>query len=204
MAPYIFGAKKGVHMIDLVKSQKMLASALEFITKFSQEGKTILMIGTKMQVKAPLKQMALETGMPYTTEKWLGGTITNFMVIKRLIKKYQDLLGDKQTGKFEKYTKKEQLDFDREIKKLDLRVGGLVSLKKLPDAMFVWDIKHEKTAVTEARKKNIPVIAICDTNVNPADINYIIPCNDDATKAIKLVMGCVKEAVLEGKKKIKQ
>ena len=199
MEPFIFGAHGGVHVIDLVKSRKMLESALDFMKKFAAEGKMILFVGTKMQVKKPMKDMAEEIGMPYVTEKWLGGCLTNFLIIKKLIKKYKDLLDDKNMGKLEKYTKKERLEFDREIKRLELRVGGLTKLNRLPDAIFVWDIKHEKTAVTEAQKKNVPLIAICDTNVNPKGINYIIPSNDDATKTVKLVLSLIKEVISEGK-----
>lgn len=201
MKPYIFSERNGVHIIDLTKSQKMLEVALEFIEKFSQEGKTILFVGSKMQVKTRLKKMAEEVEMPYVCEKWLGGTLTNFAVIKRMVKKYQTLLNDKKSGKLSKYTKKEQLDFDREIVKLELKVGGLVNLTKLPDAVFIWDLKKEKTAVLEAKKKNIPMIAICDTNVDPEDVKYPIPSNDDATKTIKLVLNVVKEAVKAGKTK---
>lgn len=199
MEPFIFTQRNGVHIIDLVKSQKMFESALEYIKKMTAEGKVILFVGTKSQVKAPLKKMAEEAGVPYVVGKWLGGCITNFPVIKRSIKRYTDLVSQKESGKLKKYTKKEQLDFDREIEKLEIRVGGLVNLTKAPDALFVWDIKQEKTAVLEAKKKNIPVIAICDTNVNPKDVNYIIPSNDDATKTIKLVLKVVKETIEEGK-----
>lgn len=199
MEPFIFGARNGVHIIDLVKSRKMLEAALDFIKKFSAEGKVILLVGTKMQVKEPLKKIALEADMPYVKEKWMGGTLTNFSVIKKLIKKYTGLIEDKNSGKLEKYTKKERLDFDKEIEKLEKKVGGLTKMSKLPDAIFIWDIKNENTALLEARKKNIPVIAICDTNVNPTNVNYVIPSNDDATKTIKLVLNLVKEAILEGK-----
>lgn len=200
MEPFIFTQRNGVHIIDLVKSRKMLQSSLDFMQKFASEGKVILFVGTKMQAKDIIKDVATETGMPYITEKWMGGTLTNFAIIKKLIKKYKELLQDKDSGKLSKYTKKERLEFDREINKLELKVGGLVNLTKMPDAVFIWDIKKEKTAITEAVKKNIPVIATCDTNTNPKDVNYIIPSNDDATKTIKLVMGAVKEALLEGRK----
>jgi len=200
MEPFIFGARNGIHIIDLVKSRKMLEGALEFMQKFAQEGKAILFVGTKMQVKKPLKIMAEEVGMPYVSEKWLGGCLTNFSIIKKLIKKYKDLTADKNTGKLEKYTKKERLEIDREIKKLEMKVGGMTEMNRLPDAMFVWDIKTEKTAVAEAKKKNIPIIAVCDTNTNPKDINYVIPSNDDATKTIKLVLSAIKDTILEAKK----
>jgi len=147
--------------------------------------------------------MAEETGMPYIVGKWLGGYLTNFAVVKKSVQKYKDLLEAKNSGKLEKYTKKEQLDFAREIKKLEERVGGLTNLNKLPDALFVWDIKEEETAVTEARTKNIPIIAICDTNVDPGLVNYPIPANDDATKTIALLMETIKNVVTDAKKNIK-
>lgn len=200
MSDFIFTQRNGVHIIDLMKAQKKLEQALEFIEKFAAEGKTILFVGTKQQVQKPLKEMALEAGMPYITEKWLGGTLTNFPVIKRMVKKYLDLSKAKAAGKLDKYTKKERLDFDREITKLESKVGGLVDMAKLPDAVFVWDVKKEKTAVLEAVKKNIPIIAICDTNVDPTPVKYVIPSNDDATKTIKLVLKAVKETILDGKK----
>jgi len=199
MEPFIFTQRNGVYIIDLIKSRKMLESALEFIKKFASEGKTILFVGTKMQAKKTIKNLALETGMPYVSEKWMGGCLTNFLVIKKLIKKYNDLLADKNEGKLNKYTKKERLDFDKEMEKLEIKVGGLVNMNKLPDAIFIWDIKTENTAATEAKKKNIPTIAVCDTNVNPTGINYVIPANDDATKTIRLLLNTVKEAIKEGK-----
>lgn len=199
MEPFIFTSRNGVHIIDLMKSRKMLSTALDFMEKFAQEGKMILFIGTKMQVRGTLKKLAEDTGMPYVTEKWLGGTLTNFLIIKKLIRKYTSILKDKKIGKLKKYTKKEQLEFDRDLEKLERKVGGLTDLARLPDALFVWDIKKEKTAVVEAQKKNIPIIAVCDSNVNPTGINYVIPSNDDATKTIKLVLGLVKEALIKGK-----
>jgi small subunit ribosomal protein S2 len=200
MAPYIFGVRNGIHIIDLVKSRKMLESALELIKKFSAEGKTILIVGTKMQAKKMIKLTAEEANMPYVSEKWIGGCLTNFSVVRKLVKKYKELSDDRVSGKLEKYTKKEQLEINREIEKLEKKVGGLINLTKMPDLIFVWDIKNESTAILEAKKKNIPVVAICDTNTNPENINYIIPSNDDATKTIKLILGSIKDAVLEGKK----
>jgi len=199
MEPFIFGERNGVHVIDLVKSQKMLVSAVEFLKKLASESKVVLLVGTKPQVKNNIKELGEATGMPYVCNKWLGGGLTNFAVIKKTIRRYQDLTKKKETGELKKYTKKEQLEFDREIEKLELKVGGLVNLMKIPDAMFVWDIKTEATAVNEANKKNIPVVAICDTNTNPEKINYVIPANDDATKTIKLLLKVVEDAILEGK-----
>ena len=203
MKPFIFTSKNGIYIIDLRKTQEKMQEALEFIVKLISEGKNILFVGTKNQVSAPLKKMAVEVNQPYIVGKWLGGFLTNFAVVRKSIKKYLDLTEKKEAGKLDKYTKKERLEFDREIKKLEMRVGGLSSLNKLPDALFIWDIREEETAVREAKQKNIPIIAICDTNVNPEEVNYPIPANDDATKTIKLVLEAVKEAILEGKQKLK-
>ena len=199
MAPFIFTSRNGVHIIDLTKTAKKLEEALDYIKKNILEGKAVLFVGTKDQVKAEMKAMSIEAGVPYVTEKWLGGFLTNFPVIKKLIKKYKDFQEQKMTGKLDKYTKKERLDIDRELVKLEARVGGLVDLNKIPDVMFIWDIKKEKTALAEAKKKNIPVIAVCDTNVNPDGIDYVIPANDDASKTIKLVLNTIKEAILEAR-----
>ena len=199
MEPFIFGSRKGVHIIDLRKTQTMLGQALEYLKKQTSEGKTILLVGTKMQVKNSLKKAAEEIGLPYVASKWLGGFLTNFPVIRNLVRKFKDLTEKRDGGKLDKYTKKERLDFDREIAKLETNVGGLVSLTKTPDVIFIWDIKKEKTAFAEALKKKIPVVAVCDTNVNPDGVKYIIPANDDASKGIKLVMNLVKEAIEEGK-----
>ena len=203
MKPFIYADKKGIYIIDLNKSREKLAEAMEFMSQLISENKSVLFVGTKNQVKAGMKNMAESTGMPYIVGKWLGGYLTNFAVVKKSVQKYKDLLEAKTSGKLEKYTKKEQLDFAREIKKLDERVGGLTNLNKLPDALFVWDIKEEETAITEARMKNIPIIAICDTNVDPTLVNYPIPANDDATKTIALLMETIKNVILEAKKKIK-
>ena len=199
MEPFIFGSRKGIHIIDLRKTQTMLTAALEYLKKEAKDGRAILLVGTKMQVKNKLKKTAEEIGMPFVSERWLGGLLTNFAVIRNLVRKLKDLTEKRNAGKLEKYTKKERLDFDREIAKLETNVGGLSSLTKAPDVIFIWDIKKEKTAFTEAMKKKIPVVAVCDTNVNPDGVKYIIPSNDDATKGIKLVLELVKEAILEGK-----
>ncbi|MFW5888610.1 MAG: 30S ribosomal protein S2 [Patescibacteria group bacterium] len=200
MKPYIFTSKKGVNIIDLTKTSQMLEEALEFMKNLTAEKKLILFVGTKKQVKHPMEETAKETGMPYICEKWPGGAITNFSILKRSIKKYQDLAKEREQGKLAKYTKKEQVEFEKEIGKLETKVKGLVNLNKLPDALFVWDIKKERIAVSEARKKNIPIIAICDTNTNPSLVNYPIPANDDATKTVELVLDMVKQAIQEGKR----
>lgn len=204
MAPYIFGARNGVHIIDLSKTQAMMLKALEYMQTLTKEGKVILFVATKSQAKKSLEAMASEAGVPYVSGKWLGGLMTNYGHIRKSIRKYMDLLEKKESGKLLKYTKKERVGFDREIDRLKGKVGGLVTLNKLPDAIFVWDLKKERTAVEEAVKTNIPIIAICDTNVNPKNIQYIIPSNDDATKAIKLVFNTIKDAILQAKAEIKK
>ena len=201
MKPFIFGERKGVHIIDLIKSREQLEKALGFISDISARGGKVLFVGTKAQVKGLLKKVAKETDMPYVCEHWLGGTMTNFPVIKKNVKKYKDLIEKQGEGKLSKYTKKEQLQFSRQIAKLELSVGGLVDLNAMPDAVFIWDIKNEKTALAEAKKKLIPIIAVCDTNVDPSGVAYVIPANDDASKTIKLVFDLIKEAVNEGKAK---
>ncbi len=199
MEPFIFTKKNGVYIVDLEKSQEKLREALDFMVKLKKEDKVILFVGTKKQVKGSMKKMAEEVKSPYIVGKWLGGLLTNFSVIKKSIKKYQDLLNDRESGKLNKYTKKEKLDFDRDIKRLEERVGGLVGLTKLPDAIFIWDIKEEKTALTEARSKKIPIVAMCDTNVDPSLVDYPIPGNDDATKTVDLILNCIKENLNDAK-----
>lgn len=199
MKPYIFGSRKGVHIIDLVKTQENLGAALNVMSEITAHNGKILFVGTKAQVKGLLKKVCKEINMPYVSEHWLGGTLTNFSIIKKNIKKYKDLLEKQSLGKLSKYTKKEQLQFTRQIAKLELSVGGLADLTAMPDAIFIWDIKTEKTALTEAKRKKVPIIAICDTNVNPIGVNYVVPANDDASKAIKLVFDLVKEAVNDGR-----
>ena len=201
MKPYILMAKNGFHIINLEETQVKLAQALEFVTKVVANGGTILFLGTKKQAQRIIVAAAQECGMPYINERWLGGTITNFSAIAKLIKKYNDLKDKKAKGEFKKYTKKEQLEFDREIEKLEKNVGGIAKITKVPDAIFIIDIKKEKTAINEAMRKNIPTVALCDTNADPNKINYPIPANDDAIKSISLMTKLVTEAVNEGLKK---
>jgi len=203
MKPYIFTERKGVYIIDLAKSQKMLGTAIEFMQNLTRESKTILFVGTKNQVKKDLRATAEAVGMPYISEKWSGGILTNFPIIRKMINKYKGLQDEKAQGKLDRYTKKERSEFDKEIKRLETKVGGLTNMNKLPDALFIWDIKKEKTAVAEAIIKNIPIVAICDTNANPSLVNYVIPGNDDASKAVKLIMECITANLLEAKNEIK-
>jgi len=200
MKPYIFMSKNGFHIINIEETQVKLKEALDFIRKVVSNGGTILFLGTKKQAKAIVTKYAKECGMPYVTERWLGGTFTNFSAISKIINKYKTLNEQKAKGELDKYTKKERLEIDREIEKLDKIVGGVVTMNKIPDVVFVCDIRKEKTAVREAARKNVPIVAMCDTNVNPEIVTYPIPANDDAVKSIELITSLVAEAVKEGKK----
>jgi small subunit ribosomal protein S2 len=199
MEPYIFAEKNGIHVIDLEKTQVKLQEALDFIKNTVKAGGIILFVGTKDQAKPIVAKYAQECGMPYVNQRWLGGTLTNLGVVLKLTKKYKDLKSKQESGGLKVYTKKEQLGFLAEIEKLESRVGGIADLKKAPEAIFIIDTKWEKTAIAEANKKKIPLVALCDTNVNPEKVSYPIPANDDATKSIELVTSLVAEAVKEGK-----
>jgi len=204
MEPYIFMAKNGFHLINIEETQVKLKEALEFVTKIVSNGGTILFLGTKKQAKAIIAKYAIDCGMPYINERWLGGTFTNFASISQLINKYNDLKVKREKGELDKYTKKEQLDFSKEIEKLERIVGGISTIRKVPDAIFVMDIKKEKTAVREAINKNVPIIATCDTNTNPEYATYPIPANDDAVKSIDLITSLICQAVKDGQNSKKQ
>lgn len=198
MEPYIFTAKSGVSIINLEITQEKLVEALAFTRKIVANGGTILFLGTKRQAQPIITKYAKECGMPYITERWLGGTFTNFNEIRKLIRKFTSLKKKKETGELDKYTKKEKLEFEHEIENLEKMVGGIESLSKIPDAVFICGLKKEKTAVAEANKKNIPIVATCDTNDNPNLITYPIPANDDAIKSIELIVNLICQAVKEG------
>ncbi len=201
MGRFIFGKRQGVHIIDLEKTAEQLARAAAFVTKTIEVGGTVLFLGTKLQMKSYVKEAAERAGMPFVTERWLGGTITNFSEISKLIKRYHMLKRQFETGEMQrKYTKREQLEFEREIEELDGKIGGLKTLEREPDAIVVFDVRNEMTAIKEANRRGIPVVAICDTNVNTASVDYVIPANDDAVKSIELMADTLAAAVMEGKK----
>lgn len=199
MGPFIFGQRSGVHIMDLEKTRQQLETALGFIKDLGKQGKSLLFVGTKKQAASFVKKYALEAGQPYVDNRWLGGTITNWNEIYKLIKKYLDLKGKQESGELQKYTKKERTEFAKEISRMGQLVEGLSTLTKIPDALFVVDIKHEDTAVREAAQKELPIVALCDSNVNPEKVKYPIPGNDDALKAIELVVQLIAEAYKEGK-----
>ena len=198
MEPYIFTNRGGVHIINLEETQKKLEEAGEFLKKLGMEGGTLLFVGTKRQAKDLIKEKAMECNMPYVVERWIGGTLTNFGTIRNRIKYFLDLKKKQESGDLAKYTKKEQSDFGKEIADLELKIGGLSVLDKAPNAIFILDLKLEKTARREAEKRNIPIIAVCDTNVDPFGIKYPIPANDDAMKSINIIVDYLAESLKEG------
>lgn len=200
VAPYLYGVEDGVHVFDLPKTKIALEEALAFLKTTVGEGKTIILLGTKKQAKEKIAEVGKETGVFYVSERWLGGTLSNFEQIKRSLKKLSDMKESKATGGFNKYTKKERLLLDREIDRLERFFGGLTGMEKLPDVLFVVDIHKENSAVKEARNCKVKVVGVVDSNSDPEDVDYPIPMNDDAQKAIEYVLDLVKEAILEGKK----
>ena len=204
MAPYLYGAEEGVHVFDLVKTKEALEEALSFLAEAAKEGKVILILGTKKQAKEKTQEIARETGCPYVSERWLGGTLTNFDMIKRSLSKLTEMKTKMAAGEYNKFTKKERLLMEREIARLERFFGGMVTLEKTPDVLFIVDTHKESGAVKEARKSKVTVVGIVDSNADPTLIDYPIPMNDDAAKAVDYVLGLVKEAILEGKKKVKK
>ena len=200
MEPYIYTVSKGVHIIDLEKTEEMLRKACDFLYEQASMGKIIVFVGTKKQSKDIIEKEAKRSGALYVNERWVGGTITNFETIKKNIDKLLNYLKNREDGKFSIYTKKERLLIDREIEKLQASYGGISSLKKTPEVLFVVDPKREKTAIREAKKSGVSVVAIVDTNANPKDIDYPIPGNDDAIKSVALIVRAIADAVEEGYK----
>lgn len=199
MKPFIYGSRQGVHIINLEKTQEQLEEALETLRAISARGGVILFVGTKLQAKAPVQKYASSCDMPFVINRWLGGTLTNFTQIKQTLKRMKTLKDQRDKGELKKYTKKEQLMISREIEEMEEKFGGIENLTRTPDALFVIDTKTEKTAVQEANVTGIPVIALCDTNVNPDGVTKVIPGNDDAVKSIELVCKLACDAIKDGK-----
>jgi len=200
MQSYIYTVRNGVHIFDLKKTQQKLKEACDFLEKVVADGGDVLFVGTKTQAKPLVEANAKEAKMPYMRSRWIGGLLTNFGEVKKVIQHYVNLKQGRESGDWDKYTKKEQVGLRKELEKLDQTVAGIADLKELPKAVFVVDIRTEKTAVTEAKVRGIPVVAVCDTNVNPTDVDYIIPANDDATKGLDLLIKTVAHACAEGLK----
>tara|TARA_B100000686_G_scaffold173191_1_gene180383 strand:- start:1484 stop:2161 length:678 start_codon:yes stop_codon:yes gene_type:complete len=202
MAPYIFGHRNKIHIINLEKTIIMYQDAMKYARQLSTNKGVILFVGTKRQAKNIIREEAIRCGSPYVDQRWLGGMLTNFKTIKQSIKRLKDMETMAQDGTFEKLNKKQALDIQRELDKLNQSLGGIKNMSQIPDAMFVVDIGYQKGALTEANKLGIPIIGVVDTNHNPEKVDYVIPGNDDSSQAIRLYARGVADAVLEGKSKI--
>ena len=204
MAPYIFGARNKIHIVNLEKTLVKYNEAMAFVKKLAANRGTILFVGTKRQAREIMAEEAQRAGMPYVDQRWLGGMLTNYKTVKLSIKRLKDLETMAEDGTFEKMTKKEGLNFQRETEKLQRSLGGIKDMGSLPDALFVIDVGYHKGAIAEAKKLGIPVIAVVDTNHNPEGIDYVIPGNDDSSRAIRLYARGVADAILEGRSQVIQ
>jgi len=202
MEEYIFTTRNGVNVIDLEKTKTQLESVLSEIKSLASQGKVILFIGTKSQARQFVGEAAQKCGMPYLTERWIGGLLTNFPEVKNRLKKYKELKEEFATGEIEKYTKKEIVSLKKKLEKMDKYLAGLVDLEKMPDVLYVASLHNEKTAIKETQRTGTPIIAVCDTNSNPTKADYVIPANDDAVNSIKMIVDLVSEAVIEGKQEL--
>ncbi len=198
MAPYIYGHRNKIHIINLEKTLPLFEDAMKFVRQLAAKRGTILMIGTKRQAREVIAMEAQRCGMPYVDQRWLGGMMTNFKTVKGSLKKLKDMQATKEAGT-SAMIKKEALLFERDLVKLEKDIGGIQDMAALPDAMFVIDVGYHKIAILEAKKLGIPVIGIVDTNHSPIGIDYVIPGNDDSAKAVALYARAVADAVLEGK-----
>ena len=199
MAEYIFKARNGIHIIDLQKTSKKLDEAYSFLKEQAEEGKTILFVGTKKQAQDCVKEAAEKCGMYYINQRWLGGTLTNFGTIRKRIERLAELEKMQEDGTFDVLPKKEVILLKKEMEKLEKNLGGIKEMKELPGVMFIVDPKKERIGILEARKLGIPVIGLVDTNCNPEDVDYAIPGNDDAIRAVALIADCMANAVIEGR-----
>jgi small subunit ribosomal protein S2 len=198
MAPFIFGHRNKIHIINLEKSLPMFQEAAKFARQISAKRGTVLMVGTKRQARETVAQEAQRAGVPYVDSRWLGGMLTNFKTVKTSIKRLKDMKVQQEAG-LDSMSKKEQLMFARELEKLEKDIGGIQDMTTLPDAIFVIDVGYHKIAIAEARKLGIPLIAVVDTNHSPEGIDYIIPGNDDSSKAVTLYARGIADAIIEGR-----
>jgi small subunit ribosomal protein S2 len=199
MAPYIFGQRNKIHIVNLEKTMAKYLEAMDYIRKLSANRGTVLFVGTKRQAREIVAEEARRAGMPYVDERWLGGMLTNFKTVKQSIKRLKDMEAMIEDGSFERLSKKEALMNKRELDKLQKSIGGIKDMGGLPDVLFVIDVGYHKIAITEAKKLGIPVVAIVDTNHSPEDVDFVIPGNDDSSRAIRLYARGVADAVLEGR-----
>ena len=199
MAEYIFQARNGIHIIDLQKTSKKLDEAYAFLKEQVEEGKTVLFVGTKKQAQECVKDAAIKSGMYYVDQRWLGGMLTNFETIRTRVQRLKDLETMQEDGTFDRLPKKEVILLKKEMEKLERNLGGIKEMDKIPGVIFLVDPKKEHIAILEAKKLNIPVIGLVDTNCNPEEVDYAIPGNDDAIRAVKLIADVMANAVIEGK-----
>ena len=199
MAPYIFTERNGIYIIDLQKTVVKLEEAYNFVREISMEGKSVLFVGTKKQAMESVKDEATRAGAFYVNARWLGGMLTNFTTIRRRIARLKQLRTMEEDGTFDLLPKKEVIKLNLEIEKLEKFLGGIKDMTEMPGALFIVDPRKEKIAVAEAKKLGIPIVAIVDTNCDPDDVDYIIPGNDDAIRAVKLIAGAMADAIIEGK-----
>ena len=199
MAPYIFTERNGIYIIDLQKTVKKLEEAYNFVRDISAQGGTVLFVGTKKQAQDSIRDEAIRAGAYYVNARWLGGMLTNFRTIRGRVARMKQLNAMKEDGTFDLLPKKEVIKLNHEIEKLDKFLGGIQGMEKRPSALFIVDPRKEKIAVSEAKKLGIPVVAIVDTNCDPDDADYVIPGNDDAIRAVKLIAGAMANAIIEGR-----
>lgn len=198
MSEYIFTERNGIHILDLQQTITLIDDAYNHIRDIAADGGVVLFVGTKRQAQDTIAREAARCGMPYIIQRWLGGTLTNWQTIRQRIHRLDELEKKRDAGEFEGLKKKERLMLEREINKLQLRLGGIRKMVDLPDALFIVDVSNEDTAVNEANKLDISIVAMVDTNSDPEDVDFVIPANDDAIRAIKLIVGKMADAVLEG------
>mgnify|MGYP001094558328 FL=1 len=199
MAEYIFQARNGIHIIDLQKTSKKLDEAYSFMREQAEEGKTFLFVGTKKQAQECMKEAAEKSGMYYVNQRWLGGMLTNFGTIRRRVERLKELETMQEDGTFDVLPKKEVILLKKEMEKLEKNLGGIKDMTEIPGVMFVVDPKKERIAILEAKKLGIPVVGLIDTNCNPEDLDYVIPGNDDAIRAVKLISDAMANAIIEGR-----
>src|SRR5262245_17187925 len=200
MKEYIFGERNGIYIIDLQKTQRLFREAIAFVTNLIAEdkGKTVLFVGTKRQAQDAIREESEKCGQFYVNQRWLGGLLTNFQTVQKSIKRLKDLEAMQTDGRYEKLTKKERIKLDRERESLNKNLSGIKSMSRLPDVVFIIDVKKEEIAVAEANRLGIPIVAVVDTNCSPERIDYVIPGNDDALRAVRLFASRISDAILEG------
>ncbi|MDP3793473.1 MAG: 30S ribosomal protein S2, partial [Candidatus Uhrbacteria bacterium] len=199
MKKYIFGSRQGIHILNLEATQAALEEACAGVKKTALRGGTLLFVGTKKQAISIVEAAAKSCNMPYVSKRWLGGTLTNFASMAQLIRKFKEMKRRQEKGEYAKYTKFEQMKFGEQIKALEEQVGGIQELTRIPDAIFILDIRKDKTALQEAMRRGIKIVAVCDSNVDPTKVDYPIPANDDAVKAIELIAHLLAKAIQEGR-----